>query len=43
MWLINGNELKKLILEERDKIPYKLPGAVYEFGIPQRNPHGDSM
>lgn len=43
MWLIDGNELKKRLLEERDKIPYMRPGAVYEFGIPQRNPHGDSM
>ena len=43
MWLINGNELKQRLLAERDKIPYMLPGAVYEFGVPRRNHHGDSM
>jgi hypothetical protein len=41
--LIDANELKQRILAERDKIPHELPSAVYEFGIPKPNHHGDSM
>jgi hypothetical protein len=41
--LIDANELKKLILAERDKIPKTLPGAIYEFAIEKPNHHGNSM
>ena len=41
--LIDADELKQRILEERDKIPRTLPSAIYEFGIEQPNRHGDSM
>ncbi|MBR5199327.1 MAG: hypothetical protein IKW20_05805 [Bacteroidales bacterium] len=41
--LIDYNELKQLILEERDKIPLELPPERYGFGIPRRNHHGDSI
>jgi hypothetical protein len=43
MKLLNYNELKTLILEERDKIPLTVPGARYELYIPQPNKHGESM
>ena len=43
MRLIDADELKKLILAERDKIPLTTPGAIYEFGVAQPNPHGQSM
>ncbi len=41
--LIDANELKKLILAERDKIPKTLPSAIYEFMIEKPNHHGNSM
>lgn len=43
MKLLNYNELKTLLLEERDKIPLTVPGARYEMNIPQPNKHGESM
>lgn len=43
MWIINGNELKKLLLAERDAIPRTVPGAVYEFGIPKINHFGNAI
>ena len=43
MRLLNYNELKTLLLEERDKIPLTVPGARYEMNIPQPNKHGESM
>jgi hypothetical protein len=43
MRLIDADELKKLILAERDKIPLTTPGAIYEFGVAKPNPHGQSM
>lgn len=43
MWLIDGNEFKKRLLAERDKIPYTVPGADYEFRIPQTNHFGNAM
>lgn len=43
MKLLNYNELKTLILEERDKIPLTVPGARYELYIPQPYRHGESM
>lgn len=43
MKLLNYNELKNLLLEERDKIPLTVPGARYEMNIPQPNKHGESM
>ena len=43
MRLIDANELKQRILAERDKIPFTLPGATYEFGIAKPNHHGNSM
>lgn len=43
MKLLNYNELKTLLLEERDKIPLTVPGAVYEFNLQQPNKHGESM
>ena len=41
--LINYNELKRRILDERDKIPKTLPSAIYELGIEKPNNHGNSM
>ena len=43
MKLLNYNELKTLLLEERDKIPLTVPGARYEMNIPQPNKHGEAM
>lgn len=43
MKLLDYNELKTLLLEERDKIPLTVPGARYEMNIPQPNKHGESM
>ena len=43
MRLIDADELKRRILHERDKIPFYLPGATYEFGIRKPNHHGNSM
>ena len=43
MKLLNYNELKVLLLEERDRIPLTVPGARYEMNIPQPNKHGESM
>lgn len=43
MKLLNYNELKTLLLEERDKIPLTVPGVRYEMNIPQPNKHGESM
>ena len=43
MRLIDANELKQRILVERDKIPFTLPSATYEFGIAKPNHHGNSM
>ena len=43
MKLLNYNELKTLLLEERDKIPLTVPGARYELYMPQPNRHGESM
>lgn len=43
MKLLNYNELKTLLLEERDKIPLTVPGARGEINIPQPNKHGESM
>ena len=43
MRLIDADELKRAILFERDKIPFKLPGATYELGICKPNHHGNSM
>lgn len=40
---IDADELKRRILFERDKIPFTLPGATYEFGIAKPNQHGNSM
>lgn len=40
---IDANELKQRILVERDKIPFTLPAATYEFGIAKPNHHGNSM
>ena len=34
MKLLDYNELKTLLLEERDKIPLTVPGARYEMNIP---------
>jgi hypothetical protein len=43
MRLIDADELKRRILFERDKIPFTLPSAIYEFGIEKPNHHGNSM
>ena len=43
MKLLNYNELKTILLEERDKIPLTVPGARYEMYLPQPNRHGESM
>ena len=43
MKLLNNNEQKTLLLEERDKIPLTVPGARYEMNIPQPNRHGEAM
>lgn len=43
MKILNYNELKTLLLEERDKIPLTVPGARYELYMPQPNRHGESM
>lgn len=43
MKLLNYNELKTLLLEERDKIPLTVPGARYEMYLPQPNRHGESV
>ena len=41
--LIDANELKKRILEERDAIPLKLPSAIYELGVPRTNHYGNAI
>lgn len=41
--LIDANELKQRILEERDKIPLTLPCAVYELRIDKPNHHGNAI
>lgn len=43
MKLLNYNELKTLLLEERDKIPLTVPGARYEMYLPKPNRHGESV
>jgi hypothetical protein len=43
MRLIDADELKKLILEERDKIPFTVPAAPYEFVKEKANTHGNAV
>ena len=43
MRLIDADVLKKLILEERDKIPLTVPAAVYELVKEKANLHGNAM
>ena len=43
MRLIDADELKKLILAERDKIPRKVPCAIYELVAEKENLHGNAM
>ena len=43
MKLVNAYELKTMLLEERDKIPLTVPGAVYEMRMPQPNKHGEAV
>jgi hypothetical protein len=42
MRLIDADALKKLILEERDKIPFTVPAAPYEFVKEKANIHGNA-
>lgn len=43
MRLIDADELKKLILEERDKIPFTIPAAPYELVKGKANIHGNAV
>lgn len=43
MRLIDADALKKLILEERDKIPFTVPAAPYEFVKEKANIHGNAV
>ena len=43
MRLIDADELKELILAERDKIPKKVPCATYELMREKDNQHGNAM
>lgn len=43
MRLIDADELKELILAERDKIPKKVPCATYELMREKDNRHGNAM
>jgi hypothetical protein len=43
MRLIDADELKKLILSERDKIPLTVPAAYYELVKEKPNAHGNAM
>ena len=43
MRLIDADELKELILAERDKIPKKVPCATYELMREKDNKHGNAM
>jgi hypothetical protein len=43
MRLIDADELKKLILSEREKIPLTVPAAYYEFVKEKPNAHGNAM
>lgn len=43
MRLIDADELKKLILEERDKIPFTVPAAPYELVKEKANTHGNAV
>lgn len=43
MRLIDADELKKLILEERDKIPFTVHAATYELVKEKANIHGNAV